>query len=251
MLLFFQRALLGATTFVLLAAAGLAGWAATGPQPTARAAAALQSSQTVTVEQQANWIVFQPASRQPTIGFIFYPGGRVPAEAYAAPLAALAEQGVLVALARMPFNLAVFDSNRAAEAIAVYPEIEAWAIGGHSLGGVMAAAFADANPDVIQGLVLWAAYPAEANDLARRPDLAVLSLYGTLDGLAAPEQILASASLLPPSAEFIALKGGNHSQFGDYGFQAGDNPAAISPELQQAQIIEATGSFLSTLLESE
>ena len=54
---------------------------------------------------------------------------------------ACADKGVLCVLIEMPFNLAVLDMN-AAEGIRVkYPEIENWYIGGHSLGGSMAASY--------------------------------------------------------------------------------------------------------------
>ena len=57
------------------------------------------------------------------------------------------------------------DSDRAQEVIAAYPEIQHWAVGGHSLGGAMAARFVYQHPGAIQGLALWAAYPASSDDL--------------------------------------------------------------------------------------
>jgi len=45
----------------------------------------------------------------------------------------------------------------------------------------------------------------------------------------------------------VAIEGGNHAQFGWYGPQAGDNPATISREAQQEQIIEATVELLALL----
>jgi pimeloyl-ACP methyl ester carboxylesterase len=41
--------------------------------------------------------------------------------------------------------------------MAAFPEVQHWAIGGHSLGGSMAARFAFQYPGALQGLVLWAA----------------------------------------------------------------------------------------------
>ncbi len=60
----------------------------------------------------------------------------------------------------MPLGLAVLDWDKALEVIEAHPEIRTWVIGGHSLGGAMAARFASRHPDTISGLVLWAAYPA-------------------------------------------------------------------------------------------
>ena len=84
-------------------------------------------------------VVFKPQNA--TVGFIFYPGGKVEANAYQPLLAELAREGVLCVLVEMPFNLAVFDINAADGIQEQYPEIEDWYIGGHSLGGSMAASY--------------------------------------------------------------------------------------------------------------
>lgn len=54
-------------------------------------------------------------------------------------------EGLLCVLPKMPFNLAILDSD-ATEGIAEqYPYIENWYIGGHSLGGAMAATYFKEN----------------------------------------------------------------------------------------------------------
>ncbi len=98
----------------------------------------------------------------------------------------------------MPLNLAIFGIDRAEEVIQTFSEIDIWAIGGHSLGGAMAAEFAGQNANEISGLALWAAYPAESNDLSQF-GLSVLSISASLDGLTTPEKIDSSRALLPPS----------------------------------------------------
>jgi pimeloyl-ACP methyl ester carboxylesterase len=130
--------------------------------------------------------------------------------------------------------------------MAAYPGIESWAIGGHSLGGAMAANYAHSKPEAVQGLVLWAAYPASGDDLSVYK-LATSSIYGTRDGLATPDKIDASRPLLPPDTAWTAIEGGNHVQFGWYGPQAGDNEATISREEQQSQIVAATLQLLQRL----
>jgi pimeloyl-ACP methyl ester carboxylesterase len=146
----------------------------------------------------------------------------------------------------MPFDLAVFGSRRAGKVIAAYPDIDTWVIGGHSLGGVMAAEFAADNLEVVDGLALWASYPAESTSLADS-GLAVISIYGTRDGLSTPDKIEASIPLLPEDTIWVPIEGGNHAQFGDYGTQNGDLPALISPADQQAQIVDAMVEFFSSL----
>jgi pimeloyl-ACP methyl ester carboxylesterase len=146
----------------------------------------------------------------------------------------------------MPLNLAVFGSSKAGAVIEAYPEIDRWVIGGHSLGGSMAALYAYNHPDQIDGLVLWASYPASSDDLTNS-GLKVASISASLDGLATPDKIEASRSLLPADTTWLEIDGGNHAQFGWYGDQAGDNPATITREAQQAQVIKATLDLMKSV----
>lgn len=241
----FKRFLLAVLIIVLVAVAGFAIWGYTPPQPMPEALAALQSDAQVTVATSP-WLTFTPTGTPPTTGLIFYPGGRVDPRSYAPAARAIAAQGYQVTIVPMPFNLAVFKPGAANAVIAAYPEIAHWAIGGHSLGGAMAANFIYTHPDAVQGLALWAAYPAGNNSLADR-QLPVVSISGSLDGLATPAKIDASRALLPPSTRWVAIEGGNHAQFGWYGPQSGDNPATISREDQQGQTIAATVALLEAL----
>ncbi|MGD8626770.1 MAG: alpha/beta hydrolase [Anaerolineae bacterium] len=229
----------------LVAALAFAAWAYTPAGPMRQAHTALQSGGRVRVETEP-WLVFRPLTGQPDTGLILYPGGRVDARAYAPAARAIAARGYLVAVVPMPFNLAFLDPDAAADVIAAHPEVDQWAIGGHSLGGAMAARFARDNGDLVDGLALWAAYPAQGDDLSAR-DLAVLSVYGTRDGVASPAEIDASRARLPGDTRWVAVEGGNHAQFGWYGVQGGDNPAAVSREIQQVQVVSATVELLSSL----
>jgi pimeloyl-ACP methyl ester carboxylesterase len=228
----------------LLLILGFVAWAALAPAPMPQALAALQSDQQVTVEQ-SSWLVFRPATQTPTTGLILYPGGRVDERSYAPIGRALAAEGYLVVLVPMPLNFAIFAPERASEVIAAFPAIRRWAIGGHSLGGAMAAQFVHAHPEQIAGLLLWASYPADSASLRER-SLPVVSIYGTRDGVATPEDI-GESRLLPLATSFVAIEGGNHAQFGWYGEQRGDLPATISREEQQAQMLAATLTLLRQL----
>ena len=230
---------------LFLAVAAFVIWANTGPSPMPEALAALESDSQVQVQTEP-WLVFRPAGQEPATGLILYPGGRLDPRAYGPTARAIAEAGYLVAIVPMPLNLAVFAPGRAAEVMDAFPQVERWALGGHSLGGSMAANFAHRNPDSARGLALWASYPASSDDLSGA-DLAVTSIYGTLDGLATESKIAASRPLLPPDTQWVAIDGGNHAQFGWYGPQGGDNPATISREEQQAQIVVATLDLLAQL----
>ena len=213
-------------TIPLAAALGFVLWA-NNPLPAMPAAvAALQSDDAVTVTQD-DWITFAPTGADPTTGLIFYPGARVDPVAYAPPARALAEAGYFVVIVPMPLNFAIFGVNSATAVIAANPQIEQWALAGHSLGGAMAASFVQGNPGAVDGLVFWAAFPASNNSLTNQPDLRASSIYGTLDGLATVDEVLAAQPLLPASATFVPIEGGNHAQFGSYGDQPDDNPCLL------------------------
>ena len=231
---------------LLVIVGGFVLWAETAPAANADAQNALKSGSDVTVSIENGWYVFTPVGVSPDTGFIFYPGGRVDEKAYALALREIAAQGYLVVLVPMPLNLAVFDPAAAADVIDSFPTIQHWAVGGHSLGGAMAANYAAANPGVLDGLLLWASYPAGSDDLTQS-GLKVTSIYGSLDGLATGEKIDASRALLPEDTTWVEVLGGNHAQFGSYGAQAGDNPATISPEAQRQQIVKASVDLLSIL----
>ena len=207
----------------------------------------LTSTSDVKFEVVNNWLVFRPAEKSATTGLILYPGARVDPQAYAVAAHQIAAEGFLVVIVPMPLNLAIFGIDRAEEVIQTFSEIDIWAIGGHSLGGAMAAEFASQNANEISGLVLWAAYPADSNDLSQS-GLPVLSISASLDGLTTPEKIDSSRALLPPSTHFVEILGGNHAGFGTYGSQSGDGQATISQDEQQAQIIESTTEFLKSLV---
>jgi pimeloyl-ACP methyl ester carboxylesterase len=229
----------------LLAVGGFVVWAEMTPSPMPEGLVAMQSDSQVEVITD-RWLIFRPVNQEPRTGLILYPGGRVDSRSYAPAARAIAAEGYLVIIVPMPLNLAVFGADKASEVIAAFPRTDHWGVGGHSLGGAMAARFAHGHPSEVEGLVLWAAYPDVSNDLTAS-DLAVTSIYGTLDGLATQDKIASSRSLLPSETQWVAIEGGNHAQFGWYGPQSGDNAATISPEAQQQQIVEATVRLLRYL----
>ncbi|MEJ5201653.1 MAG: alpha/beta fold hydrolase [Anaerolineales bacterium] len=240
------KILLAIFTLLALGVIGFVLWANTPLAAQPEALDALRSDSQVIVEVNSEWITFSPVTGIARTGLVFYPGGRVDYRAYALPLRRIAASGYRVILVRMPLNLAFFAPEKASEVISEFSEVSRWVIGGHSLGGAMAAAYAYRHPEQIQGLVLWAAYPAQANSLSSRP-LKVVSIYATRDGLATLEKIQASRGLLPPDTRWVAIEGGNHSQFGSYGLQPGDGEATISMQQQLAQVVEATVDLLEEI----
>ena len=217
-------------------------WANSAMGPAPQAFAGLRSDEHVAVSLD-KFIVFQPAKKKLTTAFVFYPGARVDYRSYAVPLHKIAAEGYLVILLPVRLNLAYLDVNAAERAIAAFPEIRHWVVGGHSLGGLAAATYAG-RQDNVAGVVFWASYPADGS--LKNTDLKVLSIYGTLD-ISGTGRFEASRAKLAEDAEFVAIAGGNHAQFGDYGFQPGDNEATITRTDQQKQVVEATLKFLKEI----
>ena len=180
------------------------------------AQAALISDENVAASAQKGRMIFAPERVE--AGLSFYPGGKVEYTAYAPLMRALAEEGVLCIVPEMPLNLAVLDMDAAAD-IPRDREVEKWYIGGHSLGGAMAASYAAKHPGEFEGLVLLAAYSTE--DLTET-DLSVLSLYGSADGVLDMEKYEQYRENLPEDTVEAVLDGGCHACFGSYGPQAGD-----------------------------
>jgi pimeloyl-ACP methyl ester carboxylesterase len=222
-------------------------WAQETMGPGEQALLALEAEGDVTVTVGEEEIVFQPINDEPDTALIFYPGGKVDYRSYARPLRQVASRGFLVISVRAPLNLMVFAPNKAEEYFPQYPNIKHWVVGGHSLGGAMAAQYAGNHTDKVDGLVLWAAYPSNWNNL-KDSGLRALSVYGTLD-MAGVEPFENSKDNMPERTTWVIINNGNHSQFGDYGLQPGDSERATRDFHQQALTVAATEKFLRSLSE--
>lgn len=218
-------------------------WGMTPLGPTDEALAAMESDAEVTVQDNGNFIVFTPTANTPITGFILYPGGHVDYRSYAPIAREIAGRGYLVSIVEMPLSLAVFGVDKADDVIAAYPDMRYWVIGGHSLGGSMAASYAKNNPGEVQGVVFWASYPAESDDLSGT-DLKGLTTYGSNDLVLDMDPFNATLPLLPPGTIVQVIQGGNHARFGNYGMQPGDGTATISAADQQLQAADLTVRIL-------
>ena len=235
---------------VAVAAVAFVIWGLTPSQPTDTALAALQSGNGVTVTEVDGGWAFVPSSETsaPVAGMVFYPGGHVDARAYATYARAVAEQGYAVAIAKVPLSLAILKVD-AADVFLSAPEflsVNAWAVAGHSLGGVAAARYAAENPEQIRGVVLLASYPDSGGDLSGAAMVAA-DVTGSVDGVLDWQSWEAAKPLLPSNTVSKSIDGGNHAQFGDYGPQSGDNEAEISAESQREQATTATVAVLSKI----
>jgi hypothetical protein len=240
-----KRILVTLLLVIGLAVGGFVAWANTPAKPSAEAYAAMKSNDDVKVSlDAAGRLLFEPIGVQNGVGFILYPGGRVDPRAYAPLARSIAARGTVVVVAPMLFNLAILSPERAQDIIDTYQGIRVWVVGGHSLGGSMAARFARLHTREIQGLVLWASYPASSDDLSGSA-FPVLSVNASRDGLATPAKIAAARVLLPPTTTYQPIEGGNHAQFGSYGAQMGDHAATIPAAEQWRLVVQATADFLA------
>ena len=181
-------------------------------------------------------LVFTPEEAE--TGLIFYPGGKVEYLAYQPLMQAFAAEGILCVLVEMPFNLAVLDVDAADGIQEEFPKIEEWYIGGHSLGGSMAASYVADHTDEYEGLVLLASYSTA--ELANS-QLNVISIYGSEDEVLNREKYEKSRSNLPADFTEYVIDGGCHAYFGVYGHQDGDGTPTISNQQQ----IEITAQQLA------
>lgn len=205
----------------------------------------LQSSETVTVVETADTIQFTPQNAQST-GLLFYPGALVEPEAYAPLARAIAEQGFHTLIVKLPLRTASFGSQEAnvmAETrslMAANNAVQNWFIAGHSRGGAIAARFAHQHGDSVDGLILiGTSHPKEAAYSLADAAFPVTKIYATNDGLASVAEVEANAVFLPAETRWVEIEGGNHAQFGYYGYQLGDGQAEISREQQQVLTVAA------------
>jgi hypothetical protein len=191
------------------------------------------------------FIDIQPLSQDVSTIFVFYPGGLVRPQAYQWLGVALAPYGIRTLIPEFPADLAVINPNRALDVLRRAGDLpERIVIGGHSLGGAMAARFALNHADELDGLILMAAYSAESDDLSELP-LNVLVLAAENDDLATPGQVTAGLQRLPADTELVLIEGAVHSFFGRYGPQRGDGVPTISRGQAEVAIIDTLRSYFN------
>ena len=164
---------------------------------------------------------------------VFYQGAKVEALAYAPLMAKIAERGVDCFVADMPFNIATFDTNRADRFINNY-QYDEWLAMGHSMGGLEIANYAAEHSDRFSKIFLLASYPSKPID----DGILFYSIYGSNDECLDRDNYEKCKINWPSNAKEIVIKGGNHSQFGNYGGQSIDGVAEISADEQQRVTVE-------------
>lgn len=216
----------------------------------------------IEVVSETNLYIHYLPSINSKIGFIFYPGALIEANSYAEWNKSLSQKGVHVFAVKFPQNLAILNVQAAVQIINKNPDIEKWFIGGHSLGGAMALQLLSttANFNLFSGIVLFGAYPGTNLDFSDK-NLYSLSLYSSNDSISTVQEITEGKIRMPNTIDITStqefnnetansfyhlISGGNHSNFGDYGFQKGDGESTISKETQQNIMVDYTFAFIQT-----
>lgn len=227
-------------------------WMFTEMQATDFDRSVLESDANIEVTFTTNHIIFTPKTNADSVAILFYPGALVEPIAYAPFARSLAKEGYPVFIQPIPWRLAFTDKLEQKAYITTkqifsdYSKIHSWVISGHSKGGSMATKFAHKYPESISGMLLiGTSHPREIDlSFLKTP---VTKVSASEDGLASPEEIKQFSSNLPGHTNFIMIEGGNHSQFGYYGFQLGSGTATISRDKQQAELITAAVQMLSEI----
>jgi predicted esterase len=188
-----------------------------------------------------NYFVIEPLN--PKYGIIFYPGGKVEYTSYLPLMQSLANEGVVTILVRMPFNLAILNTNAADGLKDYYKHIDNWYLAGHSLGGTSAGAYLDKHHKDYKGLILLGSYIT--NDLSNTK-LEILSIYGDKDLVLNKENYKKYKKNLPTSFKEVVINGANHAQFGVYGKQKGDG----SPDITTEEQISITANEIMNFIKS-
>jgi len=170
---------------------------------------------------------------------LFIPGALVDPAAYAPLARVIASVGYRVTVIRQPLRGAFGagedgrELQRTAAAAGGTLASGCWVLAGHSRGAAVAARVARASPaGVVALVVMGSRHPVEFSLASFAGE--VVRISADRDGLATPERLAATRANLPAGAREVVIAGGNHSQFGYYGFQPGDRPAIIERDEQTA-----------------
>lgn len=240
---------------------GLLAWCLFAFQASKTGRQALQSGRGIVVTHDAASHAFAANSNSvlhsEAVGFLFFPGSLVEPAAYAPMARSVAQKGFLTILVELPRRGAFGGAKgprvteRARNEMKKFPGIHRWVIGGHSLGGAVAARFVKENnaPDIAGLILMGTSHPKDFS--LRDLTIPVTKIIGTRDGLAGVAKSERTRANLPATARWIIIEGGNHSQFGWYGFQPGDKFASIGRQRQQELLREAIMSMLKKVGKTE
>jgi pimeloyl-ACP methyl ester carboxylesterase len=227
-------------------------WSLIAYRASAEAVVAARPDSVVGVRHDSGVWYFTPTrgTTAERAGLVFFPGGLVDPVAYAPIARAAAAAGFPAVIVEMP-RRGAFGGAESPElwsrlrTVLQQPSAPArWVVAGHSRGAVVASQVASAPLPGFAGLVLIGTTHPRDVDLSGLT-VPVTKVAGTRDGLANRSAVEGNRGKLPASTRWVWIEGGNHSQFGWYGFQPGDRRATIDAPTQRAMMIRAVVDALT------
>jgi len=200
------------------------------------------------------------------MGLILYPGWLINHTSYAPIASKLSDAGILVVVMSMePFRADVEADEKAIKRIlrviyelmtdvaANYPVPE-WAVGGHGYGAHLAMKVAKATSPGTSKLVVWGCgdrpIDYRVHSLSDNKTIEVLVLNGSEDASInrlSDSQQTNFRDILPPTAVYRTIQGGNHNGFGHYEKPKNrkrDGIRKITLDEQQEVAVNETVQFL-------
>jgi pimeloyl-ACP methyl ester carboxylesterase len=212
---------------------------------------ALQPDTVVAVQHSGSIWSFIPKTAPPVNpALIFFPGALVDPVAYAPLVRAAANAGFPSYIVELPRRGAFGGADdplleqRLDQLLAKSDTPRRWVSAGHSRGAVVAAEFAAVPRAGFSGMVLIGTTHPRDVDLSKLVT-PITKIVGTRDGIAKPADVEVNRAKLPAATQWVWVEGGNHSQFGWYGFQPGDRRASIPAEAQRATMIRTVLDVLT------
>lgn len=200
----------------------------------------LVSDETVDLEVNQDWYRFDNKENDDT-AIIFYSGAKVDPVAYAPLCSEIAHEGIDVYIIKMPLYFPLLNMN-AADKVASLNKHQHLYMMGHSLGGTTASMYlSKADHASYSGIIFLASYPNKKLDDSYR----CLSIYGTNDLVLNKDEYNGNIANFPSGYQEVIIEGGNHGNYGDYGFQRGDGEASISKQEQWNITRSAVMSFIN------
>ena len=185
-------------------------------------------------------------------GLVFFPGALVDPVAYAPLARAAASAGFPAYIVELPRRGAFGGADdpaldeRLDHVLARPTTPNRWVVAGHSRGAVVAARIASQRRRGLAGLVLIGTTHPRDVDLSAL-EQPVTKIVATRDGLARVAGVEANRAKLPASTRWLWIDGGNHSQFGWYGFQPGDRRATVEASEQRTVMTRAVIAMLAQI----
>ena len=187
----------------------------------------LKSDEIIDLNINQHWYHFDNKENDDT-AIIFYSGAKVDPIAYSPLCSKIAHSGVDVYLIKMPLYFPLLNMDAADRVVSTNKHSNIYMMG-HSLGGTTAALYlAKTSNSSLKGIIFLASYPNKKLD----DSFKCLSLYGSNDKVLNVEEYKKNITNFPTEYKEVIIEGGNHSNFGDYGFQRGDGESSISNEEQ-------------------